>query len=168
MNDSMKNSMIKTLQKEFIRRSLIQFFEEKGYDNFLVKPYPPSLVDLPDRIPVLNSVVEIKYFLEDIDMQENIIKVGWNVFALGNKRIFLGYTLHKNLNEIDNNSNNIDIIHDGPINIKNIIESLVKILGESTKMADAYKRMNLNDTGVGGYKNLIKPRKPIPNFQRKV
>jgi len=169
MNNSTKTSLVKTLQKEYVRRSLNQYFEEKGYDNFLVKPYPPTLMDLADRIPVFGNMIEVKYFLEDIDMSDGSIKVGWNVFVLGSKRIFLGYTIHGNLNDIDNRINDVNETHDGPIELKSVIESMVEFIGESNKVSDIYKKLGIDQSSIDSIRpNEVSTKKPIPNFSRKV
>lgn len=167
MDNIAKNSLLRILQKEFIRRNLIKYFEEKGYNNFLVKPYPPTMLDLVDEDN--SDILEIKYYLEDINMKNNTIKFGWNLFLLGNKRIFLGYTNHRNLAEVESSKNNIDQFHDGPITIKALIESIVEILGNSEKLKEVYN--SNNNKGYGNMTKLsmaVKPYKQIPNFSRRV
>lgn len=169
MSDAIQNSMLKVLQKEFVRRNMIKYFEEKGYDNFLVKPYPPTLMDINERVDILNGLIEVSYFLEDIDMANNNVKVGWNVFLLGNKRIFLGYTIHNNLSEIDHSRNASNIEHDGPINIKSITETIVEMLGESERIKDIYKAAAAYDSGNPMIDNdVVKPEKPVPDLRRRV
>jgi hypothetical protein len=167
-----KDSLTKILQKEFIRRSLVKFFEEKGYDNFLVKPYPPTLLNMPERIPFLEGVTEVKYNLEDIDMKTSTIKVAWNLFVLGNKRTFLGYTTHGNLTEIETGINSVSRHHDGPITLKAITEVIVEMLGSSNKIKDIYqqaKGFGDNTTMTGNsVVQIADLRKPLPDFRRRV
>lgn len=165
MDSIIKTEVLKILQKEFVRRNLIRYFEEKGYDNFLIKPYPPTLLDMTDDRFL--DILEVKYFLEDVNMKQNTVKLGWNMFLLGNKRIFLGYTIHRNLSEIDSSRNDVKKYHDGPITIKAIVESVVEILGKSKKLKEIYN----SSQGYGDATKLpmaMKPYKQIPNFRRRV
>lgn len=164
MDNAAKNSILKIMQKEFARRCLIKYFSEKGYDNFLVNPYPPTILDLEDDR--FADMIEVKYYLEDINMKDNMIKLGWNIFVLGNKRIFLGYTTHQRLNEVENGRNDSNKHHDGPINIKKIIETIVEILGNSSKLKDID-----HEQGYGDLTKLptsVRPYKPVPDIRRRV
>lgn len=168
MDSTTKSSLLKTLQKEFIRRSLIQYFESKGYDNFLNKPYPPSMLDMVQN-PMFDGVVEIQYFLEDINMQNNTIKVGWNMFVLGNNRAFLGYTTHKDVSEIENCIGESRANPDGPITIKGLVEWMVESIGKSNKIKDLYDR-HTQDRQNSVQSVYVKPYtgKTIPDMRRKV
>lgn len=167
-----KDSLTRILQKEFVRRSLIMFFEEKGYDNFLVNPYPPTLLNLPERIPFLEGIVEVNYNLEDIDMKTNTIKVAWNLFVLGNQRTFLGCTTHGNLTEIETGINASKKYHDGPITLKAVIEAMVEMIGDSNKIKDIYQQAKGfgDNTTMAGSSVVQIPdlRKPLPDFRRRV
>ncbi len=165
MNNLVKTQIANALQKEYLRRSFIKYFSEKGYDNFLVKPYPPVLRDMPTKLPFLNGILELQHPIEDINLADNTIKVAWNLFLLGNKRIFLGYTTHNNMSEIENGIGAIDKHHDGPISIKQIIEVMVELLGQSGKTSEISKKRsaNTNRQGFG-----MKPYKGIPDLRRRV
>lgn len=167
MDNLTKKQLLKTLQKEFVRRNLIQYFESKGYDNFLIKPYPPSLMDITERINVLDGVIEVEHYLEDINVKNNMIKVGWNLFVLGNQRAFLGHTTHQNLTEIENGISECKMHADGPISIKELVEWVVHALGESSKLQDIYQYHNNQKDSIinTGY---IKPYKRIPDMRRRV
>lgn len=166
--DNISNSLLKIMQKELIRRSLIKYFSEKGYDNFLVKPYPPSIYDMGQNLDILNSFVEVENFLEDVNIYNNSVKVGWNIFVLGNKRIFLGYTIHEKLSDIEREVNTIKQ-HDGPISIKSIIETIVEFLGSSNKLNDIYKSKDMVDSDVSNQVGTaLNLNKPIHDFKRQV
>jgi len=167
MDSATKSSLVKTLQKEFVRRNLICYFEGKGYDNFLVKPYPPSLMDIVERIEVLSGIVEVKHHLEDINMQNNIIKVGWNLFVLGNQRAFLGYTNHKSVSDIESAVGESKSDPNGSKTIKELIEWVVEVIGSSKKLKDLYEQYKLQDSSIINT-SYVKPYKSIPNFKRRV
>jgi hypothetical protein len=164
MNETTKNSIVKALQKEFIRRSLNKYFMEKGFENFDEKPYPPFIADMGEKIEALNGLIEVKNFLEDINMENNTIKIGWNIFVLGNKRIFLGYSKHKNLNDVKNNSSGSA---NSILSIKKIIDHIVDSIGSSSKLDDICDRQS-PDSDVSKSFNYLKPYKPVPDFRRRV
>ena len=168
MDNTTKSTLVKTLQKEFVRRKLVQYFESKGYTNFLVKPYPPTLMDMVDRIDILEGIVEVEHALDDINMQSNAVTVAWNLFVLGNQRANLGNTTHDSLMEIETAANSI-IPYDGPINIKQIIEWMVETIGNSTKLTEIYDHhAKKPQDRVTSLSNMAKPNKTIPNFKRTV
>jgi len=134
-----KDEMVRVLQKEYLRRSLVEYFVTKGYDKTFDKcPYPLVLQDIQEE-PFAKRAIEVVYGIEDIDLIDNSIKVSWNMFILGNKRIFLGYTNHKNFSDIKNNKANIKDFN-GPITISNIIDTIVEFIGSSTAIYDLNKK----------------------------
>lgn len=161
VSNNIKHDLSKILRKELLRRNLNKYFQEKGYDNFQVCPYPPTLMDLPDRIPVLAGIVEVSYAIDNINMVNNMVQVLWNVFVLGNKRIFMGKTPHENFSGIENSINNVDMHFDGPVTIKKLIEIIVEFLGDSQVL------QNIEKNGVGPNLTYTTPAKPIPDWNRK-
>jgi hypothetical protein len=139
MNKKVKDDITRILQREYLRRSLVKYFNDKGYDKtFEICAYPPSLQDLNEQ-SFSNKTIEVAYNIEDIDLIDNTIKVAWNMFILGNKRIFLGYTDHKNFTDIQNNRNVIKDFN-GPISIKKIIDVIVDFIGDSSNIYDINKK----------------------------
>ena len=59
--------------------------------------YPALLQDLPVAIPVLASKVEIQPHAEELDTALGKATLGWNLFVLGNHRMYLGDTYHNDL-----------------------------------------------------------------------
>lgn len=101
MQSSMIEKIRQGLSREYIMRSLVKYFVERGYkSNFDIHVYPPTLQDIPKQIPALAEKVEIVPYVENIDTKAGIVKLGWNMFALGTKRMFLGKTMHRNLMEL--------------------------------------------------------------------
>ena len=139
MNKKVKDDITRVLQKEYLRRSLVKYFEDKGYTKtFEACAFPPILQDLTDQ-PFANRAIEVVYNIEDINLIDDTVKVSWNMFVLGNKRIFLGYTNHKNFTDIQN-SRNAKSEYSGPININKIIDIVVDFIGNSESIYDINKK----------------------------
>lgn len=86
---------------EVIRRLLVKYFIDKGFENSFDRQLYPSIIqDLPFVIPVLSNKVEVTPHAEDIDSINGKARIGWNLFVLGNKRMYLGETFHNNLRDL--------------------------------------------------------------------
>lgn len=86
---------------EVIRRLLIKYFMDKGFvESFDRQLYPSLLQDLPMAIPVLGTKVEIIPYAEDVDNMLGRARLGWNMFVLGNHRMYLGETFHNDLRDL--------------------------------------------------------------------
>ena len=122
------------LNQELIRRLLIQYFATKGFnENFDKRIYPPQLVDLVSRIPRLNGKVEVTAFVQDIDPLSGAVKLGWNLFVLGTKRMYLGESTHTSLAEITGQITTVESSNTTPsyATPKRIVEFITKVLGNS-------------------------------------
>lgn len=83
---------------EVVRRMLIQYFQLKGFgESFERLMYPSIIQDLPLAIPMLGSKIEVVPFASEIDPALGKAVIGWNMFVLGNHRMYLGETYHNNL-----------------------------------------------------------------------
>lgn len=84
------------LNKELVRRLILQYFDNRGYapDE---KIYPPVAADLVAQVPQLANKIEVVPYIENINPMMSIVKIGWNLFVLGNKRMDLGYSTHTNM-----------------------------------------------------------------------
>lgn len=135
-NEYFQDRLRAALNKELIRRLLIRYFNQKGFgENFNKKVYPPQLQDISVQIPQLVGKIEVQPYVEDIDPNTGVVKLGWNLFALGAKRMCLGFSTHTNLSEV-----RTAIM--GPLAAmdrgsyatpKRIIGFLTKVLGSSQK-----------------------------------
>lgn len=86
---------------DVIRRLMIRYFLQKGYGNsFDRQVYPPALQDITGVIPELGAKLEVIPHALDVNPILGTAKVGWNMFVLGNQRIFLGESYHDNLTEL--------------------------------------------------------------------
>jgi len=157
MDNFTKTRLVNLVNLEYVRRLLIKYFSDKGYKNFKLSPYPPSLTDLTESIPQLRPIIEIKNFVEDIDMVNSNIKMGWNLFILGNKRVFLGYTTHKNLSDVNNAKYSVDF-YSGPISIEEIINNVINLLRNYEHLSDISSR-KIGDGQLGMFHgNMSKAR----------
>lgn len=95
---------------EVVRRFLIKYFISKGFtESFDRLVYPALLQDLPLAVPVLAPKIEITPFMLELDQALGKAVLGWNLFVLGNRRMYLGDTYHNDLNNLARQ------IHDGLI-----------------------------------------------------
>jgi hypothetical protein len=101
MDNLQLNTIKHAANAEAIRRLLIKYFLEKGFSNFAhERVYPALLNDLPYVIPILGSKVEIIPFAKDIDNVLGKATLGWNLFVLGDFRMSLGNTIHRDLMDL--------------------------------------------------------------------
>lgn len=86
---------------EVVRRLLIKYFVDKGFSESFDRQMYPSLVqDLPQIIPVLSNKVEIVPHATEVDTSMGRAVLGWNLFVLGNQRMYLGETYHNSLTDL--------------------------------------------------------------------
>lgn len=89
------------LNTEAVRRLLIKYFMDKGFnESFDRQMYPALVQDLPMVIPVLSNKLEIVPFAQEIDVSMGRAVLGWNLFVLGNQRMYLGETYHNSLHDL--------------------------------------------------------------------
>jgi hypothetical protein len=111
MESSMELKLKRILNEELIKRLLIQYFINKGIqrESFDKNIYPPIMQDIVMQMPHFMGKLEVQPFVEDIDPNSGNVKLGWNLFVLGTRRMYLGRSTHKNLAELKDSVN-------GPIN----------------------------------------------------
>lgn len=86
---------------DVIRKLLIKYFIDKGYDDtFNKQVYPQILQDITGVIPILSSKIEIVPHCIEIDTALGRAVLGWNLFVLGDQRMYLGETYHNNLHDL--------------------------------------------------------------------
>jgi hypothetical protein len=86
---------------EVVRRLLIKYFMDKGFtESFDRQMYPAVIQDLPMVIPVLSNKLEIVPHAKEIDTSMGRAVLGWNLFVLGNQRMYLGETYHNSLHDL--------------------------------------------------------------------
>lgn len=134
MNTILASRIKRKLQKELIRRKLIEYFSSKGYDNFELPLYPPSCYDLPVRIPHLYTRCEVVPTVEETDTTLGTVKLNWKLFVLGTNRLDLGMTTHSGQTDIVRavmGEPNLELPADFVTTPKRVIEFILKILENS-------------------------------------
>ncbi len=86
---------------EVVRRLMIKYFIDKGFsESFDRSMYPAILQDLSQVIPVLGNKIEIVPHANEVDTSQSRAVLGWNMFVLGNQRMYLGETYHNSLSDL--------------------------------------------------------------------
>jgi len=100
VNVTLANKIRRILTGHATRTALEQFFEtvEIGMDEPV---YPPVLREMMSRVPMVSSRVEIKPHVVELDPTTNAVRVGWNLFVLGNNRLFLGTSVHESMEDLN-------------------------------------------------------------------
>lgn len=169
MNRSTLSDKVYTaLNQELIRRLLIRYFTQKGFkENFTKRIYPPLIQDITVQVPHLNGKVEVQPYVEDINPESGVVRLGWNLFVLGQKRLYLGESIHTSLAEVQNAvfgppPNTRFINYATP---KRIVNFIVRILGNS-KNGDVSTRPDHVYTaalplGTGEHSGYFRTQRPI-------
>lgn len=98
MNDLDRIKIHQAANAEVVRRTLVSYFSNKGFAESFDKSVNPILIqDLPYVNIGLENKVEIEPHAVEIDPSTSRAVLGWNLFVLGNQRIYLGETYHANL-----------------------------------------------------------------------
>lgn len=86
---------------ELARRLLIKYFHEHGFEeNYDRKVFPPLLQGISNLIPEFNGKIELVPSVAEIDPTNGFARLRWNLFVLGNQRMFLGETEHTQLHDL--------------------------------------------------------------------
>jgi hypothetical protein len=88
------------LNNDVAGRLLIKYFTSKGFDCFDSLIYPPLVSDISGMIPEMMDKIEIVPYARNIDPMRDIAELGWNLFVLGNNRMYLGETFHNGLKQL--------------------------------------------------------------------
>jgi hypothetical protein len=122
------------LQKELLKRKLVEYFVSKGYENFEMPLYPPSCYDLPVKIPQLYTRCEIIPTVEETDTTLGTVKLNWKLFVLGTNRQDLGITTHAGQTDIVRavmGEPNMELPTEHVTTPKNVCEFVLKVLDNS-------------------------------------
>lgn len=134
MNTILTNRIKRKLQKELIKRKLVEFFMAKGYENFDMPLYPPAAYDMPVRVPHLFTRCEIVPTVEETDTTLGTVKLTWNLFVLGTQRLNLGQTTHSGQSDIVRaivGEPNMELPAECLVTPKKVIEFVLKVLENS-------------------------------------
>jgi len=98
MHDMQRARVRHAANTEAVRRMLIKYFMDRGFaESFDKSVNPVTIQDLPIANAGLDTKIEIEPYAQEIDPTTSRATLGWNMFVLGNQRIFLGETHHANL-----------------------------------------------------------------------
>ena len=100
MDDLTLNHIHVKLNKVIIRRLLARYFVQLGFDkNPTARVYPPLLGSIDGDVPQLSGMVEVVPSVKKADPISGRISIVWNLFVLGNNRLYLGTTDHDEMSE---------------------------------------------------------------------
>jgi hypothetical protein len=141
-NKAFIDNVKRVFSDEYIKRNLIKYFSDKGFDNFNRTIFPPMLQDLPYAVPELVNKVEIVPYVKETNPTTGQVTMGWNLFVFGINRMDLGDSLHNNMNDFQQAIN-------GPTNQqynamkspKNIIDFIMKVL-KTSKQGIVHPQVN--------------------------
>lgn len=101
MNDLQRARIKHGANVEAVRRMLIKYFIERGFTESFDRSVNPVLIqDMPVMTVGLENKIEIEPHAIEIDPRSSRAVLGWNMYVLGNQRIYLGETHHNNLLEL--------------------------------------------------------------------
>ncbi len=151
------------INTDVIRRALIQSFVNKGFKESFDRPLYPSIIqDLPMIIPSLTSKIEIIPHALNIDPALGKAVIGWNLFALGNHRMYLGETYHSNLTDLAKQikSGNIRPISEGgtarrQTTPKRVVSFITRVLSDHEA---GYVDLNPTTRPIQSYEQMYRSR----------
>lgn len=99
MNDLDRTRVHHAANTEAVKRILIKYFKEHcGFNESFDKAVNPvTLQDMPFVNLELQNKIEIEPHAVEVDPTTSRATLGWNLFVLGNQRMYLGETYHANL-----------------------------------------------------------------------
>lgn len=117
-----------------MKRKLIEYFAVKGHNNFGAPLYPPSVYDLPIRIPELYNRIEIIPSVDAIDTNMGTVTLAWKMFILGTNLIELGKSTHAGESDVLRavmGEPNLELPAERVTSPESVINFILKILGNS-------------------------------------
>lgn len=136
MDLPLEDKIRQILNEALIRKLLSRYFQENKdipVEKFNKPIHPAILQDLPQAVSQLQGKIEIRPYVEDINVDNGKVDIGWNLFALGTQRLFLGKSTHRNLSELEESVNGVDPKFKSKklASPKRIIEFILTTLGDS-------------------------------------
>lgn len=121
-----------------VQKHLVHYFLHKvGKEKMGQVVDPSTLMDLTISIPALHTKIEIVPSVKDMRLQEDFITLEWNLFVLGNKRMYLGCTSHQDIMNTVNaarRGDELSRLHgiEYGVKPKQIIAFIIRVLGQHT------------------------------------
>ena len=150
VNDRMKH----TLDLRKVRSLLVKYFHDKGVEDYDIPIYPIGIHDIVDIVPEISHRIEIEPKVEDVDPMSGWTRLGWNLFVLGNKRLYLGETEHDNANDLKLLMDGAPDLYNGAIykntrSPREIIKFIVRILENHPDIIKSIEPINPLGTASG-------------------
>lgn len=103
LNLALQQRITSLMHAELAKRLLLDYFQKKNLiERFDAPLNPITIADIPSSIPELSRKIEVVPYVYKIDPFTGSSELGWNLFVLGNNRLYLGRTQHKHINELLN------------------------------------------------------------------
>jgi len=171
VSNTLAKRIFSQLNAEIIRRLLLQYFYNKGIENVDNLVHPALMSDIHEQIPELINKIEVIPHADEIDPTTGYTKLGWNMFVLGNKKLFLGYTEHANATGLD--FNRPETLAESPARDHLTARKIIKFVVNSTKGLEAGRIRDVDvetismspsrataDTGSGQFFRRDVPARP--------
>lgn len=101
LNLALQQRITSLMHAELAKRLMLDYFEKKGLTERIDSPLSPiAVADMQGSIPELSRKIEVVPYVYKIDPFTGASELGWNLFVLGNNRLYLGRTQHKHINEL--------------------------------------------------------------------
>lgn len=101
MQSTFSDKFRHALNTDVATRLLVRYFlATKGFQSLDQFIYPALIMDMPVAIPELSDKIEIIPYAKNIDLVMDRAILGWNLFILGNRRMYLGDTYHNELRRL--------------------------------------------------------------------
>jgi len=168
---SLSDNLEYIFNSELAKRLLIRYFSTKGFhENFDKKVYPPQIQDLVESVPELNGKLEIIPHAIEVDPTNGFARIGWNLFILGNQRMYLGETEHSQLQELAQQLESGMVVVEGEEeqamrqgrSARDIIGWIVRVLGKNEagiiRMIPQADQMGFQHLGPQGTDFYERPR----------
>lgn len=152
MNTRLLKDLRKALNKEITKNALKHYFVEKGLtEDTLVMPN--MLADMEHVIPEVYGKVEIRGYADEFDPFTGVAKIGWNLFVLGHKRMFLGRTIHNRVTDLVAGAIPEHVEQAEPERtVKEVLQFIISCLGQSKhgfdRPPEGTQNLTPNSTGL--------------------
>ena len=100
MDHKLVNDIRHLLNLVIIKKQLYDYFKNK-FNDWMAVVYPVAIQDICEAIPELSDKIEVVPFVADLNPMTGVVKIGWNLFAFGTNRKFLGHTFHESMTELN-------------------------------------------------------------------
>jgi len=167
-DEALVDKLKRKLSTIYGRKRLLEYFKHKGFEDLETYVYPPSLNDLPLLIPEMRNKIEVAPFSEKIDPTTGMVQIGWNLFVLGVNRQFLGFSFHKNAQDLQRSFgvNSSEMPQEAKKKVSDIIDFIIETLEKNQDgVLDPSQAQQTPDLfkNVDGYSQNDMAPQPLPS-----